>query len=43
MDDIDAVLPDLVDPAVRIDRGALGAYDLQLEANNNAARAIRVK
>ena len=42
-DDIDAVLPDLVDPAVRIERGALGAYYLQLEANNNAARVIRVK
>lgn len=43
VDDIDAVLPDLVDPAVRIERGALGAYYLQLEANNNAARVIRVR
>lgn len=43
VDDIDAVLPDLVDPAVRIERGALGAYYLQLEANNSAARVIRVK
>ncbi|MFS2024770.1 hypothetical protein [Massilia sp. CT11-137] len=43
VDDIDAVLPDLVDPAVRIERGALGAYYLQLETNNNAARVIRVR
>lgn len=43
VDDIDAVLPDLADPAVRIERGALGAYYLQLEANNSAARVIRVK
>ncbi|MCS0627821.1 hypothetical protein NX786_00470 [Telluria mixta] len=43
VDDIDAVLPDLVDPAVRIERGALGAYYLQLEANNSAARVVRVK
>lgn len=43
VDDVDAVLPDLVDPAVRIERGALGAYYLQLEANNSAARVVRVK
>lgn len=43
VDDIDAVLPDLVDPAVRIERGALGAYYLQLEANNSAARVVRVR
>jgi hypothetical protein len=42
-DDIDAVLPDLVNPAVRIERGALGAYYLQLEASNSAARVVRVK
>lgn len=43
VDDIDAALPDLLDPAVRIERGALGAYYLQLEANNSAARVVRVK
>jgi hypothetical protein len=43
VDDVDAVLPDLADPPVRIERGALGAYYLQLEANNSAARVVRVK
>jgi hypothetical protein len=43
VDDVEAVLPDLPDPPVRIERGALGAYYLQLEANNSAARVIRVK
>ena len=43
VDDDEAVLPDRPDPPVRIERGALGAYYLQLEANNNAARVIRVK
>jgi hypothetical protein len=43
VDDVDAVLPELLDPAVRIERGALGAYYLQLEANNSAARVVRVK
>lgn len=43
VDDVDAVLPDLADPAVRIERGALGAYYLQLEANNSSARVVRVK
>lgn len=43
VDDIDAVLPDLADPPVRIERGALGAYYLQLDANNSAARVVRVK
>lgn len=43
VDDVEAVLPDLADPAVRIERGALGAYYLQLEANNSAARVVRVK
>jgi hypothetical protein len=43
VDDVDAVLPDLADPQVRIERGALGAYYLQLEANNSAARVVRVK
>jgi hypothetical protein len=43
VDDVDAVLPDLVDPAVRIERGALGAYYLQLEASNSAARVVRIK
>ncbi len=43
VDDVDAVLPDLADPAVRIERGALGAYYLQLEANNSAARVVRVR
>ena len=43
VDDVDAVLPELTDPAVRIERGALGAYYLQLEANNSAARVVRVK
>jgi hypothetical protein len=43
VDDVEAVLPDLLDPPVRIERGALGAYYLQIEANNNAARVVRVK
>jgi hypothetical protein len=43
VDDVDAVLPDLLDPPVRIERGALGAYFLQVEGNNNAARVVRVK
>jgi len=43
VDDVEAVLPDLADPPVRIERGALGAYFLQLEANNSAARVVRVK
>jgi hypothetical protein len=43
VDDVEAVLPDLADPPVRIERGALGAYYLQLEANNSAARVVRVK
>jgi hypothetical protein len=43
VDDVEAVLPDLADPAVRIERGALGAYYLQLDANNSAARVVRVK
>lgn len=43
VDDVEAVLPDLVDQAVRIERGALGAYYLELEANHSAARVVRVK
>jgi hypothetical protein len=43
VDDVEAVLPDLLDPAVRIERGALGAYYLQLDANNSSARVVRVK
>jgi hypothetical protein len=43
VDDVDAALPDLADPPVRIERGALGAYYLQLDANNSAARVVRVK
>jgi hypothetical protein len=43
VDDIDTVLPDVVDPAVRIERGALGAYYLQVDGNNAAARVVRVK
>ena len=43
VDDEEAVLPDLLDPPVRIERGALGAYFLQLDANHSAARVVRVK
>ena len=43
VDDEEAVLPDLVDPPVRIERGALGAYYLQIDANHSAARVVRVK
>jgi hypothetical protein len=43
VDDVEAVLPDLLDPPVRIERGALGAYFLQLDSNNSAARVVRIK
>jgi hypothetical protein len=43
VDDVEAALPDLLDPPVRIERGALGAYFLQLDSNNSAARVVRIK
>ena len=43
VDDDEAVLPDLADPPVRVERGALGAYYLQLETNHSAARVVRIK
>jgi hypothetical protein len=43
VDDTEAVLPDLVDPAVRIERGALGAYYLTLDANRSAARVVSAR
>jgi hypothetical protein len=42
-DDTDAVLPIMQNPPVRITRGLLGAYFLQVEGHTNSARVARVK